>query len=626
MKSPFRVGSLITTVDQLYGRQVELSTLNELLVGLQNHVHLVGERKIGKTSLIRTFMTVAETARTPKLCVYSDVSRFVCDTWADFYRSVVEAAHAQLTSYDSAAADRVRPDITRLGETHRAAEVVGVFNSYFRALRREGISTVLFLDELGMALRHFGNEPMHFNHLRYVAQSRDQYDVTVATCDRRMWNEIAPEAGGSPGLNFINQTLRLRAISEGEVSRLLREATEHSSSKVEFSEADVAGILQYSGGVPYLVQLFGERVFLLKTHGRSIEWPELAEDVYGAIKADLVEQLRVCTEREKTVLRRQVRSRLGREDGDVAGVSSLTGRGILVPDGQGGYRCYSPLFERVCREQDFGEEGRRKAHGSDAALLLHHRDDVNEVVSKLRGTKTVEAVEEWLLNFAADDERRLALKLLKSVRYFDLQATRQWCGALHGRLGRELGEAFYRALFITFGGPAKSGAAVARYYYAATGVDAKRFRSEREVGSTSCKGTYILLDDFIGSGSQITKYWERMNPASQRSEWVCAALLGYKAGIERIRSATGIRVIVNEVLDDSDKVFSPESTIFDHAEKATARLILESYGNRLYPGHPLGYEDGQALIAFYDSVPNNTLPVIWSERAGWKPIYRRHGG
>jgi hypothetical protein len=189
-----------------------------------------------------------------------------------------------------------------------------------------------------------------------------------------------------------------------------------------------------------------------------------------------------------------------------------------------------------------------------------------------------------------------------------------------------LGEAFNRAVFITFGGPAKSGAAIARYYYAASGVDAQRFRSDRELGSISSNGAFVLLDDFIGSGSQITRYWERLSAAGKSAEWVCAALLGYKEGVERIKAGTGIRVVVNELLTERDKVFSTESSVFDRAELPAARLTFESYGNRLFQGHPLGYEDGQALVAFHDSVPNNTLPVIWSERMGWKPIFRRHGG
>jgi hypothetical protein len=625
VNSPFKVGALITERAELYGRTAELAALRVLLFEVRNHVHLVGERKIGKTSLIRTLINEADRGGSSVLCVYGDVSRFVCESWADVYRSIVEITHEQLEVRSAESARQLDAEVSRLRDSRRQAETVGAFNGYFRALCRNEISVVLVLDELAAALRHFGNEPMHFNHLRYVAQSRDQYDVTVLTCDRRTWNDIAPETGGSPGLNFINQTMRIRAIPEKEVSRLLREAASRGGSGIEFSESDVAFIVQHSGSVPYLVQLLGEQSYLLKLHRVSIAWPELADDVYRAVRSDLMEQFRVCTEREKAVLRRMGRSGFGLEDSDALGIGSLGERGILVQDGSGRYKCYSPFFERVSREQDGVEE--RGSKGSvGAVLLLHHRDDVSEAILKLRGSKSVEAVEEWLLNFSGDEERKFALKLLKNVRYFDLHATRQWCAALHGRLSRELGEAFNRAVFITFGGPAKSGAAIARYYYAASGVDAQRFRSDRELGSISSNGAFVLLDDFIGSGSQITRYWERLSAAGKSAEWVCAALLGYKEGVERIKAGTGIRVVVNELLTERDKVFSTESSVFDRAELPAARLTFESYGNRLFQGHPLGYEDGQALVAFHDSVPNNTLPVIWSERMGWKPIFRRHGG
>jgi hypothetical protein len=38
---------------------------------------------------------------------------------------------------------------------------------------------------------------------------------------------------------------------------------------------------------------------------------------------------------------------------------------------------------------------------------------------------------------------------------------------------------------------------------------------------------------------------------------------------------------------------------------------------------PLGYENTQALTIFEHSTPNNTLPIIWSSRSKWWPLFPR---
>lgn len=54
---------------------------------------------------------------------------------------------------------------------------------------------------------------------------------------------------------------------------------------------------------------------------------------------------------------------------------------------------------------------------------------------------------------------------------------------------------------------------------------------------------------------------------------------------------------------------------------------MQTIGRELYPGSPMGYGDIGALFAFHNAVPNNTLPIFWSngrvgERA-WKPLFPR---
>ncbi|MBM4056516.1 MAG: hypothetical protein FJ264_17990 [Planctomycetes bacterium] len=95
------------------------------------------------------------------------------------------------------------------------------------------------------------------------------------------------------------------------------------------------------------------------------------------------------------------------------------------------------------------------------------------------------------------------------------------------------------------------------------------------------------------------------------------------AGFEKVISA--------RIVSEEYKAFSPNSCYFpDSKLRKRLKKICKKYGNQLYPGHPLGYEDSQSLFVFPHNVPNNTLPIIWagpdSESAPgriWRPLWKR---
>ena len=61
----------------------------------------------------------------------------------------------------------------------------------------------------------------------------------------------------------------------------------------------------------------------------------------------------------------------------------------------------------------------------------------------------------------------------------------------------------------------------------------------------------------------------------------------------------------------------------DPSERDRARQIAEAKGVMLEKEQPLGYGDTQASGVFYQSCPNNTLPIFWSRNSNWRPLFPR---
>lgn len=84
------------------------------------------------------------------------------------------------------------------------------------------------------------------------------------------------------------------------------------------------------------------------------------------------------------------------------------------------------------------------------------------------------------------------------------------------------------------------------------------------------------------------------------------------------------------ILGDSHcKGFDPHKKIFGSYFKTKAvREMCYKYGEQLYKGCPLGYENTQSLVLMQHSSPNNTIPVLWSDNQyqgrNWNPLVPRN--
>ena len=289
-----------------------------------------------------------------------------------------------------------------------------------------------------------------------------------------------------------------------------------------------------------------------------------------------------------------------------------------------------------------------------------------------------------------EDERKLhALYLLSQFMYFGSREMRELMRVLFRDLYRypiieairrendnttnlQVIEQGFRArldrtLFLAVGNPSESGSHLLYYFRQENGLPNTRFihshqifrrqkltkpqviktilsiligRWNHYVGTVVLRHPdvhrYVFIDDFCGSGHQGVAYSrdvvediKSLNPDAHISYFV---LFGTQKGMMVVRRDTVFDVVqcVFE-LDDSFRCFSPSSRYFPSPhQQVTATLAKQmclSYGTRLFPQWPLGYEDCQLLLAFQHNTPDNTLPIFWSEGQGsfpWKSIFRRY--
>lgn len=290
----------------------------------------------------------------------------------------------------------------------------------------------------------------------------------------------------------------------------------------------------------------------------------------------------------------------------------------------------------------------------------------------------------WLLNFEHTDEDELnrekvnMLYLLTKFMYFGNNEIRELLHSLYRDLftypiisqirksnSDTLDESFIKAEFLNellatkflgVGNPSESGVHMLYYFRQECQLSKKYFINASEIFKTSevieklSDGSekkylkseinytnikrYIFIDDFCGSGSQATIYLknivESMKFENKDLEINYLMLFGTDEGINNIKSLR----IFNKVeavfsLDSTFKTFSDQSRYYTTVpdviiEKAFSKATATKYGLRLLSGAPLGFNDCQLLLSMFHNTPDNSLPIFWSEKNDWKPIFKRY--
>ena len=255
-------------------------------------------------------------------------------------------------------------------------------------------------------------------------------------------------------------------------------------------------------------------------------------------------------------------------------------------------------------------------------------------------------VRNWLEQFDSYKDQRLMFRLLSGVSFYDENTVRAKMNVAFELVRRNIRTAIEpksrsrRDILVSSldDSPAKSGLTYCRLFASENQVYHEAVQPLRSLERTLAGDLEIqrlvLIDDFSGTGRTLVDGLQshkelllRVNSAGIRI--VLIAVVGFgqaRSRAERAINRLGLQADVYfcDELGPEHEAFSETSAIFpDATERQLAKQVAESKGILLEQKHPLGYQGTQATVVFHQSCPNNTLPIFWSRKDGWAPLFPR---
>lgn len=296
--NPFSFGNPIRDPRRFIGRR---SDLQQIVDRLRSSAHestsIVGERRIGKTSLLKYLDNKQAAAELglpmEDYClVYMDFQGLADITPRRFWRRVLQKMKREIC----------HPDLIPQIEEIMGLEQLDLFDleDLFASVMDRGLTVALLLDEFEYVTQNpnFGSD--FFGALRALAI---HHGLPLITATRRELVDLchSEEIKGSPFFNIF-ANLVLRPFSPVKVDELIR--TYLSDTEVEFTEPETDLVLRLGGGYPFFTQIACHYLYEAKTRGE--EGQALIEQVTRAFEEQVAPHYqymwKVTNESEKMTL------------------------------------------------------------------------------------------------------------------------------------------------------------------------------------------------------------------------------------------------------------------------------------------------------------------------------------
>lgn len=243
-------------------------------------------------------------------------------------------------------------------------------------------------------------------------------------------------------------------------------------------------------------------------------------------------------------------------------------------------------------------------------------------------------VEEWLNNFQGkvfdrDSEKILALMLLNNFIYLSHEEILHLCRVIFYEYIHSIAvecvdynDVLNHTTFYPIGNPSESSSLVMYFFRIANDIAKDRFSNYP--GMADVDNRVVFIDDISGSGEQAGAYiMDYLGKYPSSKEYVSYVTMIGTVDASKVFLDLGIKFKPACLLDDRMKLFSDDSyTKFNDIERKNLIDFVNGYKDEV-DWQPLGYKDSELALGFYYNVPDNCLPIFWSEYNGWKSIFKR---
>jgi len=261
INNPFTFGNPIRDSERFIGRTEDIRQItNRLLSSARESTSIVGERRIGKTSLLK-YLTNPEVAesfglKNDEFCiVYIDFQGLNDITPQRFWQRVMRLMARTMKSSDR---KEIFKDLSK-------QEYIDLFDleDLFENIGSDGTHVVLLMDEFEYVTQNPNFDADFFGGLRSLAI---HYNLSLVPATRRELVELchSEEIKGSPFFNIF-ATVVQKPFSSQETDTLINNYTK--TAGIVFSPKEVNFIRQVGGGYPFFVQMIGYYLVAGKNDG-----------------------------------------------------------------------------------------------------------------------------------------------------------------------------------------------------------------------------------------------------------------------------------------------------------------------------------------------------------------------
>lgn len=244
-------------------------------------------------------------------------------------------------------------------------------------------------------------------------------------------------------------------------------------------------------------------------------------------------------------------------------------------------------------------------------------------------------IEEWLNNFKGKiydekSEKILALILLNHFIYFKHEEVLHLCRAIYyeyihfiAETDANYDEILANTTFCPIGNPSESSSLIMYFFRMANELPKNRFSHYPE--KADIKNRVVFIDDISGSGKQASDHIKGCllhNPNLEKQYISYISLIGTERA-KKIFNNMGVEFLPACLLDSRMRIFSKDSyTQFTKQERKILINFISGYKEEVC-WNPFGYKKSRLALGFYYNVPDNCLPIFWSEHNNWRSIFKR---